>query len=123
MQTICTFVRIVGVAIRLAIDSHDVVSGTKLPAFLTACFSMYVSIQFIQILGLAANLGLYKWPGGMTVLVDVETDRWRNRAGRYRAISNLLCHEGFFFRPFKLKRLVGHNRNHGPAHRQYPGTP
>jgi hypothetical protein len=76
MQTICTFVRIVGVAIRLAVDSH-VVSQTKLPAFLTAYFSMYVSIQSIQI------LGLYKWPSGRTVLVDVETDRWRNRVRRY----------------------------------------
>ena len=59
-QTICTFVRVVGVAIRLATDSNDVVSRTKLPAFLTAYFSMYVSIQSIQILGLAASLGLYK---------------------------------------------------------------
>ena len=74
MQTICTFVRIVGVAIRLVIDSNDVVSQTKLPAFLTAYFSMYVSIQSIQILGLAAGLRLHKWPGRRTVLVDVETD-------------------------------------------------
>lgn len=75
--------RIVGVAIRLATDSHDVVSRTKLPAFLTAYFSMYVSIQSIQVLGLAASLGLYKWPGGRTVLVDVETDRLGNRVRGY----------------------------------------
>ena len=77
MQTICAFVRIVGVAIRLAIGSNDVVPQTKLPAILTAYFSMYVSIQSIQI------LGLYKWPGGRTVLVHVETDRWRNYGRRY----------------------------------------
>jgi hypothetical protein len=79
---ICAYCRSCKLAIRLAIDSYDV-SQTKLPALLTAYFSMYVSVRFIQILGLAASLGLYKWPGGRTVLVDIETDQWRNRVRRY----------------------------------------
>ena len=77
----------------------------KLLAFLTPYFSMYVSVHFsmqsIQIRGLAASLGLYKWPSGRTILADVEMDRWWYRVKRYHDFE-FVASWRTFFRPFGL---------------------